>query len=114
MDLWKKRFLRIGIVLVWLVFISIPFLMFFLAARGELKVGSQPGTEIRVFLLQEVDAEGIGWEWSRPRSFDDRQCTQTSVRYMMWAGEPENVTFCQCQNASGEALPVSAESCRAP
>ena len=114
MNIWMKRFSILFIVVLWLLAMSIPFFMFSLASNGELQVGEQPGNEVRVFLLQDRDAEGIGAEWSRPRSFDSLQCTQTSVRYYMWVGDPENVTYCQCQDSDGNPLPATATACEAP
>lgn len=99
------------LILIWLLLMSLPFFAFSLAANKQLTVGSDPRSQVRVFLLQERDAEGIGVEWTRPLP-GPTPCVRTSVRYFMWAGTPENVTYCQCFDPNtGASLPVDANSC---
>jgi hypothetical protein len=106
MKRWLRRLGYLTIVIVWLVVMAFPIFAFTLAGRGELMFGEAAGSHVRLFLLREPDAEGVGVVWTRPyRSNPD--CTQTSVTYIMWEGDSENTRYCQC--ATNEALP---ESCR--
>ena len=82
---------------------------FSLAMRTEISIGNN----IRIFLISEEVGEGIGVEWQRPFSTTNQECTQTSVNYFMWAGEGENVTYCQCIDvATGETLPSTPTGCK--
>jgi len=114
MNPWSKYLGRLLIILIWLFIISLPLFAFVIAARQQIQLGRGEHNHIRLFLMQEKDAEGVGFEWSRPFSTKP-PCTQTTVRYFMWTGEPENVTFCQCfDSESTEALPAILGSCPAP
>jgi hypothetical protein len=102
MNPWPRRLLYLFLILVWFMLISIPMIAFTLAARQQIQVGPAEGNHVRLFLIQERDAEGIGLE-TRRSAGHDANCMQASVRYLMWAGTPENVTYCQCiDTASGE------------
>ncbi len=113
MNRWLKRILFLILLILWLFLISLPYFAFRLAARDQLEVGS-PENHVRIFLLQDADAEGIGLERTRPQRVDSLQCSETSVRYFMWVGEPENVIYCQCQDATGAALTATNGRCRIP
>lgn len=111
MNPWPRRLAYALAILVWLVFMSIPFFAFSLAARQQLQLGSAEDNHIRIFLIQEKSAEGIGLEITRPVS-STPGCAQTSVDYFMWSGEPENVTYCQCTDQqSGHALSATQGAC---
>lgn len=83
---------------------SLPIVAFTLAEKRELSLGD----DIRLFLVQEPDAEGVGLEWARP-SRQQANCTQTSVTYLLWEGQSENTTYCQCYDGRSGAL-LSPES----
>ncbi len=92
---------------------TIPFFAFSLAARSQLQLGSAEGTHIRLFLIQEKDAEGVGVERVQPVSADS-DCTQNSVTYLMWKGDAEDVAYCLCVDAeTGRALPAKQGRCPA-
>jgi len=85
-----------------------------LAARQQIQLGSDERSHLRIFLLQEKDAEGIGIELARPFSINP-PCSQTSVRYFMWTGTPKNVTFCHCFDPqTNDNLPAAAGVCNPP
>lgn len=111
MNPWPRRLAYLLAIVVWLIFLSIPFLSFALAARNQLQLGTAEGNHIRIFLVQETSAEGIGVEITRLES-STPGCAQSSVRYFMWKGEPQNVTFCQCIDLeTGHALSASQGVC---
>ena len=99
----KKNLTRLGYVglfLVWLVLMCAPaFFCALMLNSGELVWGDDPQDQVRVFLMQERGQEGLGVQWSRPLAAEPT-CTQTTVRYWMWAGEGENRTSCVCAGAS--------------
>jgi hypothetical protein len=111
MNPWLRRIVYLLVILVWLILMSLPLFSFVLAARNQIQMGSTEGNHIRIFLVQEKDAEGLGLEI---KSLDSTNpgCAETSVRYFMWAGKPENVTFCQCVDpATGDALSAIQGAC---
>ena len=100
-------------VFFWLLLISIPTLTLVLAASKEIKIGGEQ-TYLRIFLLQEKDAEGIGLEISQ---FFSKVpfCSQTDVRYFMWTGEPDNVKYCHClEPQTGYSLQFIPGACAPP
>ncbi len=90
---WLRRFLYLVVVVLWLAVMSFPILAFSLAGKGELRFGE----DVRLFMVQEEGAEGVGLEWTRPFS-PKPSCTRTTVTYLMWEGVAENTTYCQCSN----------------
>lgn len=83
--------------LVFLIIMSLPIFAFVLAARGELMVGSDQGSNIRFFLVNSAEAEGIGIQRLRNSSAAD-DCMQGSVRYLLWEGQTDglNADYCTC------------------
>lgn len=111
MKRWWRRIGYLLIVLVWLLVMALPILAFTLAGRGELTFGDAAGSHVRLFLLREPDAEGVGMEWTRPYR-DQSNCTRTNVAYILWQGRSQNTSYCQCfDETSGAALPAA---CRQP
>jgi hypothetical protein len=111
MNPWLRRLGYLLVILVWLILMSLPLFSFVLAARNQLQIGSSEGNHIRIFLVQEKDAEGLGLEIKRLDSINPG-CAETSVRYFMWTGRPANVTFCQCVDLeTGHALSTTQAEC---
>ena len=114
MNRWPRYFGYLIFLLVWLFLIGLPAFAFILAAQGQIELGSTEGQYLRIFLLREEDAEGLGIVWARPLS-SQPLCLQTSVRYVLWAGQAQNVTFCQCIDPTTDAqLPAIPGPCNAP
>lgn len=96
-----KRFARrvtyIGIVLLWLVIMTLPALAFVLATQGQIRIGSSSHSGLRVYLLQDFNLQGIGIEWSRPLR-EEPQCAQTSVNYLILEGDGAELSaeYCYC------------------
>jgi hypothetical protein len=110
MNRWLRRLVYTLITLVWLFVMLLPTAAFVLAARGELRLGSDPQRQVRFFMVQQPDAEGVGVEWTRPlRQHDD--CTRTSVRYWLWEGEGEPVSACRCYTGDGAVIPANQATC---
>ena len=109
---WLRRILLLLLFFVWLIFMSFPVVAFVLATQGEFQWGESDGRHLRVFLVQEREANGVGIEWSRLQS-RDTHCYQTTLSYLMWEGEGENSSFCQCYDEDTNApLPVLTQSCK--
>lgn len=114
MKTWSRLIGCFLLILIWLFLISLPIFAFMIAARQQIQLGSDERNHLRIFLLQEKDVEGIGVELARPFSTYP-PCSQTSVRFFMWAGIPENVTFCQCFDPqTNDNLPAVPGVCNPP
>lgn len=99
--MWQRRLVYLVIVIVWLAAMAFPFLAIGLASQGELRFGDQPDRHLRLFLVQENDAQGVGVEWTRPYPHS-QFCTQTSITYLLWEGSGQNTKYCQCTAVSPE------------
>ncbi len=114
MNSWFRLIGRLLFIFVWLFLISLPVFAFALAARQQIQFGKDEHNHLRIFLLQQKDAEGIGIELIRPFS-ESPHCDQASVRYFLWTGSNENVTFCHCYDPQdGGWLPAIAGTCNPP
>lgn len=120
MNVWLRRLLIMLGILVWLVALLTPTLAFVLARNGQVQIGGSDGRHWRLFLVQAEDAEGLGLERGRPVSPPEvapgtTRCRQTTVRYWMWAGVGQGVTFCQCIDAiTGEGVNITPPPCLTP
>jgi hypothetical protein len=94
--MWR-RLLYLGIILLWLIVMCFPITAFVLATRGEIKIGNNLQSGLRIFLVQGEEAQGVGFDWSR-RLKENPQCSKTIVRYLLWEGGDENfnIDYCLC------------------
>jgi hypothetical protein len=112
MKRWFRRLLYLILVVVWLLFMAFPFAAFTLATNGEMLIGGE--RYLRLFLVQEVEANGVGIEWRRGL-FQPGNCLRTSVAFLMWEGESEGLSYCQCFDPVTNApLPVAGSACVLP
>jgi hypothetical protein len=111
MGRWLKRFFVVVFLVMWLVIMLFPCMAFNLALREEIQIGS-PDNHVRIFLLSEKQTEGIGVERKRPFPAQF-SCTQTTVTYLLWVGEGENVQYCHCTDPlTGDSLPNISPTCQ--
>ena len=80
------------------------------AANGEVRLGSDAGSHIRLFLLQEPDTQGIGIEWAGP-SLDDEGCANSHVRYLLWEGTGISADYCRCVDSETGEIRFADMSC---
>ncbi len=107
MKKWLRRLAYLLVIIIWLLVMAFPIFAFVLAGRGQIMLGEQTGSHVRIFLLREPDVEGVGVEWARPYR-QQADCTRTSVTYILWEGESENTAYCQCfASQQGTAVPAS-------
>lgn len=93
-------------VLIWLCVMTVPFLALLLAMRGELTWRRGDFVEDRLWLVNaesgvgKGSANGIGYSTTRTISgqTDDVSpvCVRTNVYFLLWKGQSERVTFCEC------------------
>jgi hypothetical protein len=100
----KSIFRRPGCLIglaIWAVLILSPCIIGILVTTGEvsLTLGSAPGQQLRIWLIDEVRERGLGI--STPAVFGGgsdatAMCVQTDVRYLLWAGSADPVSYCEC------------------
>lgn len=101
------------VLLIWLLIMLFPVVAVVLATQGEIQVGKETDSHIRLFLLQERENEGVGIEWTR-RVREPAQCAQSSLIYLLWKGEGDNATYCQCYDEAGAIIVSRPGACSAP
>ena len=99
MKRWLRRLLYLLIVLIWLLIMLFPLLAFTLATTGEMNWGQEGERQVRLFLLQEKDTEGVGLQVSRPQT-DNPSCVNTRVSYFLWQGTGQNSHHCACADGT--------------
>lgn len=120
MNVWLRRLLILLFVLFWLAVILTPTLAFVLARNGQVQLGRTEGRHWRLFLLQDVDTEGLGLERGRPvapplEAPPSVSCLRTTVNYWMWSGVGYAADYCQCTDSStSDATDFVPPACQAP
>lgn len=94
--------LPVGVIMA--ILFVIPILACRLISEGQLQWGDTGSNQVRIFMLQEPDQEGIGFQRTRPRGSEGK-CLETSVSYWMWSGEGDNSSRCECSGEVG-SLPA--------
>ncbi len=70
-----------------------------LLIRGDLVVTRGELLETRLWLVRELDHEGLGFSHSSLVSEDEtRACVLTRVGFLLWrsSGDPSGTSFCSC------------------
>lgn len=103
MKRWPRRLGCLLFIMVWVVGISLPFVAFALAAKGEIRLGGAERA-IRIFVVRGEENEGVGVARQRPLPRNP-SCYKTNVTYLMWRGQGENATYCSCHTTGAIACP---------
>ena len=105
MKRWSKRLFYFVILVVWLFVMCLPITMISLARNGSMQIGNETRTNIRLFMVQEDRDNGVGMAFTRATR---ENCLRTSLVYLMWEGEGENSSYCQCLDDQGN---VASTNC---
>ncbi|MGQ0601513.1 MAG: hypothetical protein ACT4QE_07435 [Anaerolineales bacterium] len=100
----------------WLLVMGLPLCAFILATQGELVWRRGPGNgEVdRVFLVNEPDASGLGYEAARLTGPAGTVCARTTVRYFLWRndeGVDQNADYCQCYTTNARGALQASGAC---
>jgi hypothetical protein len=108
----------LGLV-IWAVLILSPCAFILIATQRDITIplGDIPGQALRVWLIEEVSERGIGI--STPLVVGDpasgRACVEVHSRFILWMGQGEPTTICECYARQGEVweyLSGTAGVCR--
>ena len=80
MKRWLRRLGYLVLLIGWLLVMAFPTFAFFLATQGEVQLGSDPRSHVRIFMVQEESSGGVGLEWVRSAR-QTEGCTRTSLHY---------------------------------
>jgi hypothetical protein len=112
-----KRLRRLGCVaglLLWLVVMLIPCFFIALAVQQEIVItqGSAPNQVLRFWLINEADHRGVGMSSAslHSGSQDNGICVQTDVRFLLWTGQSEPTSYCECYAPVGDNLELTGAS----
>lgn len=108
-----RRLAYFLIFLIWLLVMLFPLVAVVLATQGQIQIGKETHSHVRLFLLQERETEGVGIEWTR-RVQEPPGCAQSSLIYLLWEGEGDNATYCQCYDETGAIVVSTPGTCSAP
>lgn len=91
-------------VILWFMLVLTPCFCIALASQGEIaiRLGDVPGQSLRFWLLNEPDERGIGISRPSIHSTHNMTCMQTDVSFLLWQGQAEGSTFCDCYQHEGE------------
>lgn len=106
----KRRLRRLGYLaafFAWLGVMCLPLSVFVLAVRGEMDWKRGEFVEDRLWLIQEIEAHGLGYSSARVISnqepVDGPVCVRTRVRFFMWKGTAGAADYCECYAAGTHA-----------
>jgi hypothetical protein len=99
-----------ALLVIWLFFVMLPTFLLILAIQGELGLwhgGDIPEPEahpmILVRLLMDIDNQGFSVTTSSiVGQTETNACVQTHVRFLLWEGEGEDVSYCDCYERASE------------
>jgi hypothetical protein len=121
--LWQRAGCLMGTVVWFILLLAFPCAMVTLLVEGELIFDQSdlPEDEVRIFLLSNSDARGLGLQRGSVESggVDEGEfCIVTTTTYFLWEGEGDNQTTCNCYeriNEDWSAVMVGGdENCNPP
>ena len=103
-----RRLVYTGGIVIWLIIMCFPIIAFLLATRGEIRIGSENLSGIRIFLISEKQTRGIGFQWDRQLP-NDPGCVKSTLKYLLWDGNESgiNTDYCWCYDLSGQTPQVT-------
>ena len=109
---------RIGcgvLLVIWFLVLLLPCALIVLAVQQQIVIstGSAPGQETRIWLISEPTERGFGISTASAISTDDHTlCVQTDVRFLLWAGQADPLSYCECyaRDNAGDAWSLTGSS----
>ncbi len=88
----------IGLV-IWFAILLLPCFLLILATQGEITIstGSARGQQTRLWLISEADERGLALSTTSTRQDGENAlCVQTDVRFLLWTGSSDPLSYCEC------------------
>lgn len=94
----------VGLILLWLFVMMIPVFFFIMATEGDITIAHSNDVpdrhqhpRLQISLVSELDFRGFSITNSSLDRIDNvNLCIQTNVRYLLWQGEGDPASFCDC------------------
>jgi len=104
---WFNRSSCCVMFAVWVIVMLMPCFFVTLLVNKEIVFSRSdlPEHEYRLFILEETDLRGFGFSRARVESGgadEDNFCMVTSISYLLWEGEGDGLTYCNCYEKAGE------------
>lgn len=100
-------------IMIGLLGVALVFALGTLLTDGEIRVGRQEATAIRLWLVSDEQAQGFGISSPRVVSRSaEMVCVQTDARFLLWRsdGSRDSLSYCECYRSEGGHL-VFQEAC---
>ena len=97
-------------LVIWFLFLLLPLVLFVLAIQGDitLRYGDdipdrQTHPRFQIFLQMEPEVQGFQLTTSSIKRIDsENMCIQVNVRYVLWEGQGDPATYCDCYTRESE------------
>lgn len=111
----RSRLRRFGCgiaVVLWIVLLISPCALLALASQGEIAIqlGDIPGQSLRIWMVSEARERGVGIARPSVYTNGDSVCLQTNVSFLLWQGQGQATTYCDCYTRSGSELSLVSSS----
>lgn len=93
-------------LIFWFAILLLPCFLIVLAVQQEIVIstGGVPGQQLRLWLISEPDERGLGYSTASVRQSEATAvCVQTDVRFLLWAGSAQPVSYCECYERADES-----------
>lgn len=103
----------IAALVIWFSILLLPCFLIVLAVQQEIVIstGGAPGQQLRLWLISEPDERGLALSTaSVEQSNADNICVETTVRFLLWAGNAEPSSYCECYHRESDGDPWALTS----
>ncbi len=114
----RRLIRRIGcgvLLVIWFCVLLLPCGLIVLAVQQQIVIptGNAPGQQTRIWLISEPTERGFGISTASAISTDDNTlCVRTDVRFLLWAGQADPLSYCECyaRANAGDAWSLTGSS----
>lgn len=100
-------------LVIWFAILLLPCFLVVLAVQQEISIptGGAPDQRLRLWLISEADERGLALSTASVHQQTATEiCVQTDVRFLLWAGSAEPLSYCDCYERGGESAEWASTS----
>lgn len=101
-----RRITCCGFIALSVFLFLFPCFILTIIVEGEVvySTGDRAGEEVRFFQVMEDDTRGFGMSWGSVEQEleDGNYCIKTEVRYLVWEGDGDSLSYCECYTEVGD------------
>ena len=104
---------RLGCIIalvIWFLILLAPCFLIVLAVQQEISIstGSAPGQQTRLWLISEAEQRGLAISTaSTHQATATGVCVETDVRFLLWTGQSDPLSYCDCYQRENVDAPWS-------